>query len=314
MKKYSLILFGGNRLKENAPMTNVIEFLSRKKINFLVFTDHIHFNKLISKTKTFGSFLKEKKIPYFLSKKLKLKDIKKFSNSETKGFSLNSIWKFNDDTIKYFNRNLFNYHAGDLPTERGAGCISWRILLQKTRNISINIHRVEKTFDTGEIILSKKIKKKFKNALPEKINNYQAKLEKPFLISFLKKLILKKKIKFKGKIQKNNNSYYWPRLNSDLDGLIDWNWDAKSIVSFIKGFSHPFNGAFSYIDGLKIRIFDASFYISKVKFHPFQNGIIFRLDKKNIFVAASNHYIKIPINQIKTKKIKNKFFLGKKFK
>ena len=105
MKKYSLILFGGNRLKENAPMTNVIEFLSKKKINFLVFTDHIHFNKLISKTKTFGSFLKEKKIPYFLSKKLKLKDIKKFSNSETKGFSLNSIWKFNDDTIKYFNRN-----------------------------------------------------------------------------------------------------------------------------------------------------------------------------------------------------------------
>ena len=26
---------------------------------------------------------------------------------------------------------------------------------------------------------------------------------------------------------KDNNSYYWPRLNSVLDGLIDWNWDAS---------------------------------------------------------------------------------------
>ena len=186
--------------------------------------------------------------------------------------------------------------------------------IRKKKNISINIHRVEKAFDTGEIIFSKKIKKDFKNALPEDINSYQAKLENPFLKKFLNKLILKNKIKLKGKIQNNDNSYYWPRLNSDLDGLINWNWDAKSIVSFIKGFSHPFNGAFSYIDRLKVRIFDASFHVSSVKFHPFQNGIVFRLDKKNIFVAASNYFIKIPIEQIRIRTKSNKFFLGKKFK
>lgn len=314
MKKYNLVLFGGNRLKENAPMTTVIDFLSKKKIDFLVITDEIHTKKLISKTETFGSFLEKKKITYFLRKNLELKDIKNFIHSETKGFSLNSIWRFNDDIIKYFNGNLYNYHAGDLPTERGAGCITWRILLEKKKNISINIHRVEKAFDTGEIIFSKKIKKDFKNALPEDINSYQAKLENPFLKKFLNKLILKNKIKLKGKIQNNDNSYYWPRLNSDLDGLINWNWDAKSIVSFIKGFSHPFNGAFSYIDRLKVRIFDASFHVSSVKFHPFQNGIVFRLDKKNIFVAASNYFIKIPIEQIRIRTKSNKFFLGKKFK
>ena len=34
MKKYKLILFGGNRLKENAPMTTVIDFLLKKKYLF----------------------------------------------------------------------------------------------------------------------------------------------------------------------------------------------------------------------------------------------------------------------------------------
>ena len=169
MKKYKLLLFGGNRLKENAPMTTVIDFLLKKKISFLVITDQIHSKKLINKTITFSSYLKNKNIPYFLLKKINLKNIKKFSNSETKGFSLNSIWKFDENIIKFFNGSLYNYHAGDLPTERGAGCITWRILLEKKKNISINIHRVEKSFDTGAIILSKKINKSFKNALPEDI-------------------------------------------------------------------------------------------------------------------------------------------------
>ncbi len=313
MKKYKLILFGGNRLKENAPMTTVIDFLLKKKISFLVITDQIHSKKLINKTITFNSYLKNKNIPYFIWKKINLKNIKKFANSETKGFSLNSIWKFDDNIIKFFNGSLYNYHAGDLPTERGAGCITWRILLEKKKNISINIHRVEKSFDTGAIILSKKINKNFKNALPEDINSYQAKLEKSFLEKFLNIILSKNKKKLNGKMQKNKNSYYWPRLNSDEDGLINWSWDAKSIVNFIKGFSHPFNGAFSYIDNYKVRIFNASYHVSNNKFHPFQNGIIFRIDNKSIFVAALNHYIKIPLKEIKIKK-KKIFFLGKRFK
>lgn len=129
----------------------------------------------------------------------------------------------------------------------------------------------------------------------------------------MKKLISSKNIKLKGKIQKNDNSYYWPRLNSDIDGLINWNWEARYIVSFIKGFSNPFNGAFSRIGKLKVKFFDASFHVSKIKFHPFQNGIIFRLSQKNIYVAACNYYIKIPTKQIKLQ-IKNKeFLLGKRF-
>ena len=294
-------------------MTTVFNFLIKKKVKFLLVTDNDHMIKLVSKRETFADIIKKKKISFIKCKKLKLKNIKKYINVDTKGISLNSIWKFDKEIIKFFNGNLYNYHPADLPTERGAGCISWRILLEK-KNFSLNIHRVEKGYDTGEIVFKKKITKNFKKNLPKKIYDYQSGLEKLFLEKFLERLISSKKKKLKGKIQKNDNSYYWPRLNSDIDGLINWNWEAKHIVSFIKAFSHPFNGAFSYIGKLKLRIFDASFHNSKIKFHPFQNGIIFRLNKESIYIAASNYYIKIPLKQIKLP-IKNKeYLLGKRLK
>ena len=52
--------------------------------------------------------------------------------------------------------------------------------------------------------------------------------------------------KFKSKLQNNSQSMY-SRLNSDRDGKICWDWKADDIVLFIKAFSKPFNGAFSYL-------------------------------------------------------------------
>jgi methionyl-tRNA formyltransferase len=208
---------------------------------------------------------------------------------------------------------LYNYHGADLPTERGAGCITWRILLNKEKYNNLNIHKVDKTFDTGEVVFKIKNKKNFKNPRPIDIYKHQIKLESLFLVNFLKKLLNKRNI-FKIEKQNSNNSYYWPKLNSDVDGKINWDWDARDIASFIRGFSHPFNGAFSYIGKYKVKVFNASFHRSKTRFHPFQNGLIFRMDKKNIYVAATSYFIKIPINEIISDINKKEFLIGKRFK
>ena len=313
MKKYKFILFGGNRLKENAPMNFIIDFLKKKKIEFLVISDLVHLNKPVSKSITFGSYLKKEKIPFLSYKKLKLKDVKKFTEKGAIGISTNSIWKFSNDVIKFFNGKLYNYHSADLPKERGAGCITWRILLNKEKFSNLNIHKVDKTFDTGEVVFKIKNKKNFKNPRPIDIYKKQVKIEASFLKNFLKK-ILNKKNKLKIEKQNNRNSYYWPKINSDVDGKINWDWDARDIERFIRGFSHPFNGAFSYIKEHKVKIFNSSCHKSKIRFHPFQNGLIFRLDEKNIYVAATSHFIKIPFDEITSDINKKEFFIGKRFK
>ena len=124
MKKYKFILFGGNRLKENAPMNFLIDFLKKKKIEFLIISDSGHLKKPVSKSKTFGSYLKKEKIPFLSYKKLKLEEVKKFTKKGAIGISTNSIWKFSHEIIEFFNGKLYNYHSADLPKERGAGCIT----------------------------------------------------------------------------------------------------------------------------------------------------------------------------------------------
>jgi methionyl-tRNA formyltransferase len=311
MEKYKIILFGGDRLRENGPLSKLCYFLKKKKIRFLIITDSVHLKKKAGHNKIFEQILKKNNYEYIAVKKLNFKFLKSYVNNETFGFSINSIWKFNEDIINLFKGRLYNYHAADLPTERGAGNITWRILMKKKRNISINIHEVSKDYDTGNILKSKKILMPTKKRLPFEQLQIIEKTEKLFLEKFLTDCINKKnfsKIK-----QLNENSYYWPRINSDTDGLINWNWNADEIVDFIRGFSSPYNGAFSFLNGKKIRIFNAKKIKLKEKFHSFQNGIIFRQHNFFIYIASGKYALKISLSDTIGIHKKITHYLGKRF-
>ena len=310
MYKTNVIVFGGDRLLEEGPLSYICSFLKKKGIDFIIFTDPEHLKKKINDKKNFKKILNEKQFKFFSSKKLNIKIIKKFIKPSTLGLSINSIWKFNKKTINLFNGKLFNYHAADLPSERGGANISWRILLNKNKNISINIHKVDEEFDTGNIVKRSSVNITKKDILPLHQLNKIRKKEKKFLKEFIMDYI--KGSKLMKKNQKNENSFYWPRLKSDRDGLINWEWTAKEIVDFILAFSKPFNGAFAYINKTKVRIFYAKVLKSKVKFHPFQNGIIFKINKNSFFVSNRSHIIKINIAHIFGLKKRKSFYLGKR--
>jgi len=311
MKKCNIILFGGDRLNENRPLTSLASFLKSKKIEFIIFTDPIHLKKKINKYETFEKSLKKKNYKFVSLKKLKSKNVKKYISSKTFGISLNSIWKFDKRIINLFKGKLYNYHAADLPTERGAANISWRILLNKKNNSSINIHSVDQYFDTGPILKKKQIFIKKTDILPQDHLKKIELKEKIFLQNFVIEYINGKK--FMKKKQNNNLSYYWPRLNSDKHGLIDWNWTAKEIIDFIRAFSKPYNGAYTYLNGKKIRIYNAKYKKTKTKFHPFQNGIIFRIEKQRFHVASKKYEIIIEKKDTKNFGSNIKRYVGKKF-
>ena len=138
-----------------------------------------------------------------------------------------------------------------------------------------------------------------------------SKIENKFLKEFISDFIKKKK--FIKKKQNNAESYYWPRLNSNKDGQIDWNWTAEEIINFIKSFSKPFDGSFSYLDNTRIKILDASLIKSKLKFHSFQNGLIFRFHKNFFYIANRDSYIKILKKNLIGLKQNPNFYLGKRF-
>jgi methionyl-tRNA formyltransferase len=311
MTKYKIIFFGGDRLLENGPLSKLSLFLKKKKIKFLIITDHLHLKKKVNNNLIFKDVLKKNNYEFICVKKLNFDFLKNYVNKETIGFSINSIWKFNEEIINLFKGRLYNYHAADLPTERGAGNITWRILMKKKKNISINIHEVAKEYDTGCILKSKKISIPRNKKLPFEHLQMIEKIEKSFLENFLINCLNKKnftKIK-----QFNGNSFYWPRINSDIDGLINWHWKAHQIVDFIKGFSRPYNGAFTFLYRKKINIFNAEKIKLKEKFHPFQNGIVFREHDKFIYIAAEKYALKVSLSDIAGIDKTKYRFLGKRF-
>ena len=58
------IIFGGNRLREDMPVTYIIDYLERNKIKYLLVTDPIHLNKATKSKKKFKLHLKKKKLHY----------------------------------------------------------------------------------------------------------------------------------------------------------------------------------------------------------------------------------------------------------
>lgn len=56
--------------------------------------------------------------------------------------------------------------------------------------------------------------------------------------------------------QDHSQATYFP-LRKPEDGLIDWSWSAKRIHNFIRAQTRPYPGAFTYIQGKKVVIWDA---------------------------------------------------------
>ena len=100
-------------------------------------------------------------------------------------------------------------------------------------------------------------------------------------------------------IENNKNSSYWPRINTKKHGWINWSWNASDIVDFIHSFSVPYPGAATLLNNKIVRFKKAKLAKSKLKFHPFQFGLIYRKVSNEIYVATKKGGIILDISEIK---------------
>jgi methionyl-tRNA formyltransferase len=242
---------------------------------------------------SFKVFLKKKKIEY---KKIdsinsQLQSIKKKFGLKANNLMLltNSIWKINKNLIDVFKNNIFNIHIGKFPFQIGAGGASW-LKLVGAKLSSITIHEVTEEYDEGKVLIEKDFKLSENFSLLGYYSSVR-KIEKLAYKLFFNIVENKKKLKLKLKNKKDQ--VYMPRLNTKIHGFIDWSWDASEIVNFINAFSNPYQGATTFIKQKKFFLKNAIFNKSKLKFHPFQSGIVFNKNSKSLNIAAKNGFIKV---------------------
>lgn len=300
-----IILIGGNINSQDIPFKNILAVLDKLKLKIDIITTQKRLNFKSKSQKTFEHYLKKQKIEYSIFEKYSQAErfiIKNSDSRKTIIISLNCNWKFKDKMIKRFPY-LFNYHNASLKKYRGAACQSWGLIMRE-KICELNIHKINKQLDDGDILLSKKINIKNLKTLNEiynKISLYEKNFFKKFFYLFFSNNLTIKK-------SDSQNSYYYPKLNQKKDSFINWNWPIKDIESFTRAFDDPYIGASGKVSN-KLYLLKKP-KIEELKYtHSFQRGLIIRIVKKRIFVIVKDGIISFLCSNIE-----NINLLGKRFK
>ena len=174
-------------------------------------------------------------------------------------------------------------HSG-IQKGRGRSPLNWSLILGK-KNFYISLFIIkERNPDSGDLISTKHFK-------INQIDNIYSSYLKMHLV--LKEMIIKfvkqKKIKLKKQNQKNPR--YLPKIDVK-DGQIDWNLSTNKICSFINSKSFPYSGAFSFVNNVRMNIYNVTPIEQIVKKEKIGKIILKMFDNK-LLVQAGNGLILI---------------------
>ncbi len=148
-------------------------------------------------------------------------------------------------------RGALNLHGSYLPRYRGRVPVNWAVINGESETGATLHHMVEKP-DAGEIVDREKVEILFTDTAFDVFNK-----------------VTEAAVKVIGRSWPLLRNGKAPRIPMDLklgsyfggrkpaDGLIDWTKSAMQIYNLIRGVTHPYPGAFTWLDGKKVIIWQA---------------------------------------------------------
>jgi len=193
-----------------------------------------------------------------------------------------------------------NVHGSLLPKYRGAAPIQWAVL-NGDKTTGITTMYMDEGMDTGDMILKEEVEigpEETTGDLWQKLS----KLGGEILVKTLKLIEEGKAPREK----QTEEATLAPMLNKEM-ALIDWeNSDANKIHNLIRGLN-PIMGAYSYIDGKKIKFWKSKvltkeeFFSYKTEFEEYEakfnnlvpGTILIADDKDGLYIKANGGVLKI---------------------
>ena len=312
-------------------MINKSKFNIKKLSNILFFGESPYLEKLIEINKKHGiktHVITSKSQSKSISKRIKYNIYnnlnKKFENFIKKNFNTNNTlfislgarYIFNKHLINViFKKKLINFHDSRLPYDAGGGDFTWKILREDRIDNQL-VHLIDSGVDSGPILDSAASIVPSYCKTPKDYEEYKSIKFVEFYNQFVKKLILSKS--FKLQYQPKNIGRYNPRLNTRINGFINWDMDSHEIYNFINAFDEPFLGASSFLNNGKfgrLHIKNVHLHGGDTSNHPYMSGIVSRHDGNWIVVSTRNKHMLLieSVLDKKGKNIINKIKVGDRF-
>ncbi len=154
------------------------------------------------------------------------------------------------DILKIPPVGAFNLHGSLLPRFRGRCPVNWVLIEGETRT-GVTLHVMEEKADTGDIIDQRAVDISWDDTARSLFQKLV--VEARLLVRHV--LPLLESGKFTREPQTGPHSYYGGRKPDD--GLVVWTRDARSIYNLVRATTHPYPGAFTFLDGRKCLIWKA---------------------------------------------------------
>jgi methionyl-tRNA formyltransferase len=148
-------------------------------------------------------------------------------------------------------RGALNMHGSLLPRYRGRVPVNWAIINGETESGATLHYMVEKP-DAGDIVDQEKVPLLFTDTALDLFNRVTGAAAKVMVRSW--PLLLAGTAPRKP-MDLTAGSYFGGRKAAD--GLIDWTRGAVQIYNLVRGVTHPYPGAFTYLDGKRVTVWQA---------------------------------------------------------
>jgi methionyl-tRNA formyltransferase len=146
----------------------------------------------------------------------------------------------------------FNVHPSKLPAYRGRVPINW-VLVNGERETGVTLHHMVARADAGDIVGQETIAiEDGETALS--LYRSLTPLAARLITRFHPLIVIGRAPRRPQDI--SSGSYFGRR--TPADGRIDWNWPARRIFNLVRGVTHPYPGAFCFVGGRKLFIWEAS--------------------------------------------------------
>lgn len=201
------------------------------------------------------------------------------------GLCFGPAWKFSPAIRAAFSNRLIDFMSIPYPSYLGGAHISWA-RMNGEENWGCCLQLVTENTKQGQVHDGDVI-------LKEDFPFQESKLEERylhFLLSFMEKINngdTFEPIPFVP--TKNRQRFHLPRLNSELQGWIDWSWTGLEIYRFAHAFGAPYPGARTMTKENDNIVLTPITLKPKICSHPFMAGLV--IDVKNdVYTIAARDY------------------------
>ena len=207
------------------------------------------------------------------------------------GVSINWPVLLGEALCTSFEYGIINAHAGDLPRYRGNACPNWAIINNES-NVGLCLHLMEaNSLDSGPILM-KKYYKLTQHTYIGDIYEWMGTMI-PLMFSDLVDNIQdpKKGLELQ---QQSLHPGDWLRCypRRPEDSKIDWQRDADYIHRLIRASSHPFQGAFTFLEGQqRLTVWRADIFQHTGEFLAMPGQVLQKIDTHLVIACGSGSLI-----------------------